>query len=408
MSKDSGSVLGGVLLICGSCIGAGMLGLPIITGLAGFVPSLFGFFAAWLFMTLTGLLLVEATGWFPHRSNMITMVGHTLGKVGKMLSWVLYLFLFYALLVAYVSGSGQIFASFTGLPVWSCSLLFILLFGWIVYFGTRAVDLCNRWLVLGLIIAYLALVFLGLQKVDITLLLHSIPTYAFIALPVLVVSFGYHNMVPTLTTYMKGDLKKVRLTILLGSLLALLIYLLWEVIVMGIVPYNGSFGILDSYLHGREGADSLSRALGSSWVTFFAQAFAFFAILTSFLAQGLGLVHFLSDGFQIKYRRRENIWMCVSVFIPPLFFALVQPQIFFSALSLGGVIAASLFGIIPVLMIWRGRYLLKLGRSYRVFGGKPLLVAIFLFALLICVFHIANMVDAPFLPKPTGAHVVST
>lgn len=400
MAKDSGSLLGGILLICGSCIGAGMLGLPIITGLAGFVPSLFVFFAAWLFMTLTGLLLVEATGWFPHRSNMITMVGHTLGKVGKMLSWSLYLFLFYALLVAYVSGSGQIFSSFTGLPVWVCSLIFILLFGGLVYFGTRTVDLWNRWLVVGLIVTYMALVFAGLGKVEGAFLLRSVPSYALIALPVLVVSFGYHNMVPTLTTYMKGNLKKVRITILCGSLLALLIYLLWEVIVMGIVPYEGSYGILDSYLHGREGSDALAHALGSSWVTFYAQAFAFFAILTSFLAQGLSLVHFLSDGFQIKHHKRENVWLCVAAFVPPLFFALVQPQIFFRALSLGGVLAAALFGIIPALMIWRGRYRLKFAKSYRVWGGKPLLLAIFLFALLICVFHVATMVDAPFLPRP--------
>ena len=38
--KKEGSVIGGILLIAGSCIGAGMLGLPILTGLVGFFPSL--------------------------------------------------------------------------------------------------------------------------------------------------------------------------------------------------------------------------------------------------------------------------------------------------------------------------------------------------------------------------------
>ena len=45
MNEKSGSVLGGMLLIAGSCIGAGMLGLPILTGLSGLMPSLFMFFA---------------------------------------------------------------------------------------------------------------------------------------------------------------------------------------------------------------------------------------------------------------------------------------------------------------------------------------------------------------------------
>src|SRR5271155_5572244 len=106
MSGDKlrpGSVIGGILLVAGSCIGAGMLALPILTGLAGFFPSLIMFLSAWVFMTLTGLLLVEVNGWFDRRVNLITMAGHTFGKFGKTLSWVLYLFLFYALLVAYVS-----------------------------------------------------------------------------------------------------------------------------------------------------------------------------------------------------------------------------------------------------------------------------------------------------------------
>jgi len=38
--KERGSVLGGVLLVAGSAIGAGMLGLPLVTGHAGFIPSL--------------------------------------------------------------------------------------------------------------------------------------------------------------------------------------------------------------------------------------------------------------------------------------------------------------------------------------------------------------------------------
>jgi len=36
MSEKQGSVLGGMLLITGSCVGAGMLGLPMMTGLSGF------------------------------------------------------------------------------------------------------------------------------------------------------------------------------------------------------------------------------------------------------------------------------------------------------------------------------------------------------------------------------------
>nr|NGX51671.1 Tyrosine-specific transport protein [Chlamydiota bacterium] len=73
-----GSVLGGSLLVAGSCIGAGMLALPIVTGMVGFFPSFIMFIVAWLFMTTTALLIVEVLGWFKEPVNMISMVGHFL------------------------------------------------------------------------------------------------------------------------------------------------------------------------------------------------------------------------------------------------------------------------------------------------------------------------------------------
>ena len=84
-----------------------MLGLPIVTGIAGFFPSLVMFLVAWLFMTTTALLLLEALSWFNKPVNLLSIVEYTLGRVGKVVCWILYLFLFYALLVAYMSTSGN-------------------------------------------------------------------------------------------------------------------------------------------------------------------------------------------------------------------------------------------------------------------------------------------------------------
>jgi tyrosine-specific transport protein len=69
----SGSIPGGILLVAGSCIGAGMLALPILTGLSGFFPSLSILLASWAFMTFTGLLLVEVNGWFSNQVNLVSM-----------------------------------------------------------------------------------------------------------------------------------------------------------------------------------------------------------------------------------------------------------------------------------------------------------------------------------------------
>lgn len=389
-----GSIIGGSLLIAGSCIGAGMLALPILTGLSGFFPSLVMFFCAWLFMTTTALLMVEINGWFSEQVNIVSMAGHSLGRFGRMVSWTLYLFLFYALLVAYISGSGSLFSTFfkSKIPIWGGSLFFVVLFGYVVYLGTRAVDHWNRVLMIGKIGAYIGMVALGVKYIAPKMLLRINAEDAVFALPVLIISFGFHNMIPSMTAYMKGDLKRVRMTIFIGSIFALVIYLIWEALVIGVVPLNGPSGITESLKADREASQALAGTLGSSWVSGFAQVLAFFAILTSFLAQALSLVHFLTDGFKVPYQKRENIGLCALALAPPLALSLIYPQLFFKALNFaGGICAVILFGILPASVVWLGRYHRKAVSPYQVPGGRPLLIAVFAFSLFILVFQVLTM-----------------
>ncbi len=405
--QNKGSVLGGTLLIAGSCIGAGMLALPILTGLSGFFPSFLMFMAAWVFMTLTALLLIEVNGWFPGQVNIVSMSKHSLGRIGQYLSWVLYLFLFFSLNVAYVSASGSLAGTFFrymfnwNFPDWLGSAFFVCLFGYVVYLGTRPVDLWNRGLMAGKIIAYIALVFFAIPHIEPGLWLRTEPAYALYSLPVLVISFGFHNMIPTLTSYMGGDLKRVRASILCGSLFALLIYLIWQLVVLGIVPREGPSGIVDSLKNDQEASQSLAGILGTSLVSSSAQALAFFAILTSFLAQSLSLVHFLADGLKIPAGRRENKALCTIALIPPLLLSIAYPQLFFKALNFaGGVCAVILFGILPVSMVWIGRYFKGMTSAYQIPGGKGALLSILAFALFVLFFQISSMLQLPFIPKP--------
>ncbi len=154
-------------------------------------------------MTTTALLLVEVNGWFSKKVNFVSMVEHTLGKWGKALCLSVYLFLFYALLVAYISGSGSLFATLLQngfhleVPAWTGSALFVFLFGIIVYLGTRQVDLWNRALMTAKIVFFLILVLIGVRSVEPALLTHSAPSLAIFSLPILVISFGFHNMIRT-------------------------------------------------------------------------------------------------------------------------------------------------------------------------------------------------------------------
>lgn len=299
--EKPGSYIGGLLLVGGSCIGAGMLALPILTGIAGFIPSLFMFILAWAFMKVTALLLLEANGWCKEGANITSMAEQAIGKFGKVLCGTIYLFLFYSLLVAYISGSGSLGSTYfgflfaTSIPAWVGSVILVGLCGWIVYRGTKMVDHWNRVFMFGKIGTYLALVFLGFKYIHPEKLLRADPGYMLFSLPILIVSFGYHNMIPTLVTYMKGDLKRVRSILFSGSLFALIVYLIWEVIVLGIVPIDGRWGLMESWKAGRQASDAVAGVLGISWVSTFAEGLAFFC--TPYIIPGSDLItRTLSNG----------------------------------------------------------------------------------------------------------------
>lgn len=387
-TSKAGSVGGAILLIAGCCIGAGMLGLPVMSALAGFKPSFFMFLISWLFMTTTALLLLEVNLWFKDEVSIISMADKTLGFAGKVAGWLCFAFLFYALGVAYISASGELISSFikevSGIEIypWIGSFAVSVLFGIFVYLGTHSVDIFNRLLMAGLVLTYVLLVILGAPHVNPDYLKHKDWSMAALVLPVMIISFGFHNLVPSLTTYLKGDVKRLRLAIICGSALPLIVYLIWEWLILGLVPVHGEGGFLQVVQEGNIATEVLKTAVGALWVVDVAQYFAFFAILTSFLGNSLSFVDFLADGLHIKKDRIGKFFLCLLVIAPSFVFALIYPRIFLSALNYAGAFGAViLFGILPALMVWSGRYYKKLEQRPLVPGGKIVLIAVMLFAI---------------------------
>ena len=62
-AKNRSSQISVIFLVGGTCIGGGMLALPVSTSLVGFLPSLVVMTLAWIFMTCTGLLILEVNLW---------------------------------------------------------------------------------------------------------------------------------------------------------------------------------------------------------------------------------------------------------------------------------------------------------------------------------------------------------
>jgi tyrosine-specific transport protein len=385
LARSVGHVLGGTFLIAGTTIGVGMLALPVVTGPAGFVPSVAIYLVCWLFMLCTGFLLLEVCIWLPKDANLISMSRHLLGPIGKNVCWAVYLFLFVTVMIAHVAGGGSVLSEITGgkLSQPLAMIIYVLVFSPVIYMGTRSVDRLNICLMSGVILSYLLFILVSSGHVNLDLLRFASWPKIWFALPVLFISFIYQLIIPTLMTYLDRNVKKVRLCIVLGTAIPLVVYLIWEFLILGIIPIEGPGGLIEAGQKGYNAVTPLRQFVNSSSLYHVGKAFAFFTLTTSYIALALAFLDFLADGLEVEKKGFKKFLLCLAIFLPPTLIALTYPGIFLTALSYaGGISGAVLFGLFPPLMVWAGRYIKKQPKQARqLIGGRVLLSCLILFAL---------------------------
>ncbi len=390
-----GSIISAMFLVAGTCTGGGMLALPVVTGINGFFPSLVVMMICWVMMTLTGLFLIEVSLWMEEGVHINTMTHRILGNFGRWVSWVLYLFVCYASIVAYTAAGGvQLTMAFDYLFNISLSkgiacTLYIVTFGLVLYLGSRVVGRVNAILFIAMVAAYFALVVYGVDEIHPSYLTYTKWSGFLLAIPLLLASFSYQTMVPSLTPYLKKNLKGLRWAVIGGTTITFIIYAVWQAIILGIVPVEGSNGLAQALIQGEPATKFLNEHVNGVYFATIAHFFAFFAIVTSFLGMSLGLFDFLSDGLKIKKVGWGNLILGLLIVVPSLIFATQFERVFLVALdSSGGYGDTILNGLIPVLMDWIGRSRMGYQNGFRTPGGKLLLAIVFLFFLFCLILEI--------------------
>lgn len=383
-------VLSAMFLVAGSCIGGGMLALPVATGVSGFLPSIAIMLVCWLAMTLTALLLLEVSLWMEEGVHLISMTSRLLGVPGKVVSWCLYLFICYASLVAYTAGGGVQVAmalhDYFGLVISKNigAIIFVAGFGIVLCLGSFIVGRVNAILFIAMVVAYFGLVGVGAGEIKGSFLLHRNWSTSLMAVPLFLTAFSFQTMAPSLTSYLKRNVQALRIAVIGGTTLSLAIYAVWQALILGIVPVEGQNGLAEALARGEPATQFLKEHVQGRWICSLAEYFAFFAIVTSFLGIGLGLYDFLADGLGIKKRGGGILILGLLIIVPIMIFATQFERVFLVALETSGGYGDSILnGMIPVLMIWIGRYSLQIsgGKPVLVRGGKLVLGLLFVFFL---------------------------
>lgn len=393
-------LIGGVLLIIGNTIGAGMLALPIATAQLGFWGSLIMLIACWMLMTTCTFIFLEVNLWSPPNSNLITMT-KMLGLPIQILVCIFYLILQYSILCAYIAGGGDLFHYMlnTGgisISLKSSLLTFTLFFGFIVYCGIKTIDYFNRFLMFGKLGSLVLLIVLIIPFISIFNLNNN--EVANVNFPnsfaLVTVAFATMLLVPSMRTYFDQDIRTLRKAIFIGTLVPLIIYIAWDMVVLGVVPLDGDVSmrrIITSPKSNSDLIDSIRILLNKEVITTFTTIFTSICMVTSFLSLSLSLSDFWSDGLSIQKQGVGKLLVFSITFIPPLIIVLFYPYIFIQCLQYAGLCCFILMILLPPILVWFGRYHRLMSINYKLLEGKILLISLMIIGLVMTGFGIKNI-----------------
>ncbi|MFZ7343429.1 aromatic amino acid transporter [Avibacterium volantium] len=406
--KKNPSLFGGAMIIAGGTIGAGMLANPIATSGVWFIGSILILCYTWFCMTTSGLMLLEANLHYPTGASFDTIVKDLLGKGWNVINGLSVAFVLYILTYAYITSGGGLTESFLNqlfsseqsaveIGRISGSLIFCAVLAFFVWFSTKAVDRFSTVLIAGMVIAFLLSVTNLLGMVNTDILLDSLATedsqylpFALAALPVCLVSFGFHQNVPSLVKYYDRDSSKVTKSIIYGTFIALIIYMLWQLAIQGNLPRNEFIPVIQKGGDIAALLEALNSQIQTNFVGLMLRFFAYMAIASSFLGVTLGLFDYIADLFKFDNSIAGRTKAALITFLPPLILSLLFPYGFVIAIGYAGLAATIWAVIIPALLAkaCRAKYP---NQTYQVYGGNGMIYFVILFGLLNIFIQLADL-----------------
>ncbi len=360
-------VTGGTLLVAGTSIGAAMIAMPVTAAKVGLVWSIITLFVVAWAMYYLAQVNIEIFKLHNSDNSIAKIAGDVIGKKSQIITSFSILALLISLLVAYISGLGEIISHVTNYSYINAVIFLVVILFLSLGFSQKIFDYYNRaafvfkLIVMGIIILVLAPNISQGYLIDSSIV--TISDISFLTImPVFVTSFGFHGSIPFIYKFLDRDEKLYRRSTIYGTVITLLVYILWLTLSFGNVKYEelaNSNGSLSHFIS----LFSIDSQLLSQSINLF----AILAIITSLFGVAVGLYDFLEEFTVERFNFKNRFLISGMTFFVPGIFCIFGKSLFISALSLAGCALTIIAIIIPTIIR------LKLGGKF----NKPILYLCF-------------------------------
>jgi len=362
---------GSIYLILGTCIAAGMLGLPVVTAQFHFTLTAIMLISSWLLMNVGAWCLLQVNMTMPAGANFISMSEATLGKTAKLITWFVYLMLLYSLICAYLSASGdllQVLCHHIGwmIPRWFATMLATVILGSVVYQGIRSVDVANRFLMSTKFVICLLLIGSVLPFVHVENLTPGNWNINGAAWLVIITSFGYASILPSIRDYLQNDRKKLTRVFIIGSIIPLVLYFVWIAVIQGALQRFGAHGLVAMNNSANTNSmlmTEISALTKMTIVQSISVVFISICSITGFLSVSTSLMDVLTDGLRYEKRGGHRARVAALAFLPPMLIVILYPQIFIHALAYAGACCLYVLVALPIAMFVKQRCVGKMAQN---------------------------------------------
>lgn len=351
--------IGATMLVAGTCIGSGMIALPMMLVKIGLIPAIIMVAVLWAVIYYTCLVSVEL--------NLQAGAGLSLGALGRKFSGKIaeiigtgsYKVLSFALLAVYIYGGSSVMQQLINSQVdfKIIATIYSLVTILILLLPVKYIDYINRLLFIGLI-SVISVLIIGLaSRISWTNLPLFAPQYTHIniwqaMIPAVFTCFGFQVIFHTLTNYCNKDPHLLKKVFFWGSLIPAIVYIIWTISILGVIYQNNS-----EFYRKMMGSDIevgvLIQVLGdisnNSFVHVLVWWLSSLAIFTSVVGVGLALCESITDMLPIKNRALS----VVTTVSPAYVVAILVPNAFLAVLGFAGMILVVIAILLPVYLLTR-------------------------------------------------------